>query len=60
MMGDGSLASDLFLPHFISHTHTLRVAVLLTLAQVHCGGVPGGGGVGRRLGGRGGAVIKEL
>lgn len=64
MMGDGSLASDLFLPHFISHTHmhahTLRVAVQLTLAQVHCGGVPGGGGVGRSLGGRGGAVIKEL
>lgn len=44
-MGDGSLASDLFLPpvlsisntHIHACTHTLRVAVQLTLAQVHCG-----------------------
>lgn len=58
--GKWSLSSSLYLTHTHMHAHTLRVAVQLTLAQVHCGGVPGGGGVGRSLGGRGGAVIKEL
>lgn len=58
--GKWSLSSSLYLTHTRMHAHTPRVAVQLTLAQVHCGGVPGGGGVGRRLGGRGGAVIKGL